>query len=45
MDAALPLSIITLAAARIILISSAIEFYFGFILPNWFREKIIKEEN
>ena len=34
MDAALELTIITLTIARIILISSAIEFDFGFILPK-----------
>ncbi len=38
MDAALPLNIVTLTIARIILISSAIEFYIGFILP-----KIVKK--
>ena len=29
---------------RIILMSSAIEFYFGFILPNWLKKILIKEE-
>ncbi len=28
---------------RSILISSAIEFYFGFILPDWFKNRILKE--
>ena len=28
---------------RIILMSSAIEFYFGFILPDWFKKIVIKE--
>ncbi|HEY0087954.1 MAG TPA: hypothetical protein VGB37_03870 [Candidatus Lokiarchaeia archaeon] len=45
MDAALPLSILTLTIARILLISSAIEFYFGFVLPKWFKEKVLKEVN
>jgi hypothetical protein len=43
MDAALQLNIITLTIARIILISSAVEFYIGFILPRFIRELFIKE--
>ncbi len=43
MDAALPLNIVTLTIARIILISSAIEFYIGFILPRFIKELFIKE--
>ena len=29
---------------RIILMSSAIEFYFGFILPDWLKKILIEEE-
>jgi len=36
-DATIPLTVITLPIIRIILITSAIEFYIGFILPNWVR--------
>lgn len=43
MDAALPLNIITLTIARIILITSALEFYIGFILPKFVKELFIKE--
>lgn len=38
LDAALPLDIILLTITRLILISSAIEFYFGFFLPKFFRK-------
>ena len=43
MDAALPLNIVTLTIARVILISSALEFYIGFILPRFIKELFIKE--
>ncbi|MHA1671201.1 MAG: hypothetical protein ACTSV5_11595 [Promethearchaeota archaeon] len=43
MDAALPLNLITLIIARLILISSAFEFYLGFILPNFMKKLLIKE--
>lgn len=42
-DAALPLNFITLTIARLILISSAIEFYLGFILPDFVKKRLIKE--
>ena len=29
---------------RIILMSSAVEFYFGFILPNWMKKLLLKEK-
>ena len=44
MDAALPLTIINLTIARLILISSAIEFYCGFILPKFVKNLLIKQE-
>jgi len=44
LDSALPLDVITLPITRIILISSAIEFYGGFILPNWMKKLFLKEE-
>ena len=43
MDAALPLNILTLTIARVILISSALEFYIGFILPRFIKELFLKE--
>ena len=33
-----------LILVRIILMSSAIEFYFGFFLPKWLKELLLKEE-
>ena len=42
LDGVLPLNIITLTFARIILISSAIEFYCGFLLPNWIKKTFLK---
>ena len=38
-----PLSVIILIIARLILISSAIEFYCGFVLPEWLKRILIKE--
>jgi hypothetical protein len=40
LDAALPLNTLTLIIVRIILISSAIEFYFGFFLPKKMAKKL-----
>jgi len=40
-DATLPLTIITLPIIRIILISSAIEFYIGFILPDFIKKRFL----
>ncbi|TXT59202.1 MAG: conserved membrane protein of unknown function [Promethearchaeota archaeon] len=42
LDAAIPLNPITLTLARIILISSAIEWYFGFILPEKVKKIFLK---
>jgi len=44
LDAALPLNIITLTIARLILISSALEFYCGFLLPNFIKNILIKQK-
>lgn len=44
LDAALPLTIINLTIARLILISSAIEFYCGFILPKFVKNLLIKQK-
>ena len=41
LDAALPLNALTLIIIRIILITSAVEFYFGFFLPKKISEKLI----
>jgi len=38
LDALIPSTALTLVIFRLILISSAIEFYGGFILPNWMRK-------
>jgi hypothetical protein len=42
-DAIHTLNIIGLLIVRILLISSAIEWYFGFLLPNWTKRLFIKE--
>jgi hypothetical protein len=42
LDAALPLTAFSLVIIRIVLISSAIEFYFGFFLPKKLSEKIVR---
>ena len=41
LDAALPLNLLTLTIARIILISSAIEFYLGFTLPDFIKRWLL----
>jgi len=43
-DAALPLNVITLPIIRIILISSSMFFYIGFILPKFIKKMFLKEE-
>ena len=43
-DAVLPLTVITLTIIRIILISSSILFYFGFILPKFLKRIILHEK-
>ncbi len=43
LDLLSPLSVIFLILARLILISSAIEFYFGFVLPEWIKKRFIKK--
>ena len=40
-DASLPLNFITLTIIRIVLITSAIEFYIGFILPDWIKKHFL----
>ncbi|MBD3214863.1 MAG: hypothetical protein GF311_19785 [Candidatus Lokiarchaeota archaeon] len=42
-DSAIPLFISTLLMTRIILISSSILFYFGFLLPNFIKERVISK--
>jgi hypothetical protein len=39
------ISIIILIVGRIILISSAIEFYSGFLLPNWMKKLLLSKES
>ncbi|MFX0070748.1 MAG: hypothetical protein ACFFAO_06630 [Candidatus Hermodarchaeota archaeon] len=36
-------TVISLIIARIILVSASIEFYMGFILPNWTKRRFLKE--
>ena len=43
LDAFFHLDILTLLIVRILLVSSAIEWYFGFLLPNWVKNLLIKE--
>ncbi|MHA1467605.1 MAG: hypothetical protein ACTSP6_05940, partial [Promethearchaeota archaeon] len=40
-DAIIPLTVITLPIIRIILITSAIEFYIGFVLPDWIKKRLL----
>jgi len=44
MDSMVPLTIITLPIIRIVLISSSILFYFGWLLPNWIKKRYNVEE-
>ena len=42
LDASVPLNFITLPITRIILILSSIEFYAGFVLPEWTKKVFLK---
>lgn len=42
LDASIPTTALTLIIFRLILISSSIEFYGGFILPNWMKKAFLK---
>ncbi|MBD3198216.1 MAG: hypothetical protein GF317_24415 [Candidatus Lokiarchaeota archaeon] len=42
LDAVVHQSLVLLIITRIILILAAVEWYFGFILPDWLKEKLIK---
>ncbi|TFF87468.1 MAG: hypothetical protein EU549_04675 [Promethearchaeota archaeon] len=42
LDSAIPLFIFTLLLTRIILISSSILFYLGFLLPNFIKKRIVQ---
>ncbi|MBD3253662.1 MAG: hypothetical protein GF383_01135 [Candidatus Lokiarchaeota archaeon] len=44
LDFAIEISAITIIVGRIIMITSYIEFYLGFILPNWVKDFFIKSE-
>lgn len=44
LDATIPFTAITLIIVRLILISSSIEFYGGFILPKWMKKFLIKAD-
>jgi len=43
MDTILPITFVTFPIIRIILISSAIEFYLGYFLPFWLKSVFLKE--
>ncbi|MFX1394059.1 MAG: hypothetical protein ACFFAH_10835 [Promethearchaeota archaeon] len=43
-DAVVPLNFITLPIIRVILISAFIELYIGFIMPDWIKKILLKEE-
>jgi len=43
-DSIVELTVITLTITRLILISSAFEFYCGFILPKWIKKVFLKVE-
>ncbi len=42
LDSTIPLTAITVLITRIILISGAVEFYGGLILPNWMKKLFLK---
>ncbi|TXT60697.1 MAG: conserved membrane protein of unknown function [Promethearchaeota archaeon] len=42
MDGILPSSTLTVTLSRIVLIIGSLSFYFGFILPEWLKNQIIK---
>ena len=44
MDTILPITFITFPIIRLILIGSAIEFYFGYFLPDWLKKVLLKEK-
>ena len=43
LDSMVPSTALTLIIFRLILISSAIEFYGGFILPKWIKKFLLKQ--
>ncbi len=43
-DAGIDLGPVFLVLIRILLISSAVEFYLGFLLPDWFKRLILKSK-
>ena len=43
LDSTLPSTDITIVIFRLILISSSIEFYIGYLLPNWIKKRITRE--
>ncbi|MFX0036791.1 MAG: hypothetical protein ACFE9I_14270 [Candidatus Hermodarchaeota archaeon] len=43
LDSTLPSNEITLILFRLLLISSIIGFYIGYLLPNWIKKRIIKD--
>jgi len=45
MDTILPITFITFPIIRLILIASAIEFYFGYFLPFWLKTVFLKKDN
>ena len=45
LDGVVATEYITLFISRVILVSSAIAFYHGFVLPNWLNTRIIKIES
>lgn len=43
LDIILPITPLTVVITRLILVSSTIVFYFGYILPSWVRKFLLKE--
>jgi hypothetical protein len=43
LDASVPLNFITLPITRFLLILSSIEFYAGFVLPEWSKKAFLKK--
>jgi hypothetical protein len=43
LEVLIPITPLTVVIIRLILVSSSIEFYFGYILPSWVKKVFLKE--
>ena len=44
LDTIITANFVALLITRIILISSSIEFYYGFILPEWMKKRFLRQK-